>query len=76
MNYRLVVDVPRSKFDTDDFSELIQLDQLYQEMQRKRVFKNYSEGTIRFRPTYKYDPQTDNWDSRYCLLFVKENENE
>lgn len=39
------------------------MDQLYHEMQCKRVFNHYNEGIIRFRPTYKYDPGTDNWDS-------------
>lgn len=39
------------------------MDQLYHEMRNKRVFNNYNEGIIRFRPTYKYDPGTDNWDS-------------
>lgn len=38
-------------------------------MQRRRVFVNYTEGSIDFRPTYKYDPGTDNWDSRYCFFF-------
>lgn len=39
------------------------MDQLYHEMHYKRVFNHYNEGIIRFRPTYKYDPGTDNWDS-------------
>lgn len=48
----------------EDFSGIIKNDQLYQEMQRRRVFLNYNEGPIQFRPTYKYDPGTDDWDSR------------
>lgn len=51
-------------FDVTNFSEIIKYDQLYQEMQRNRVFLNYTEGAINFRPTYKYDPGTDEWDSR------------
>jgi len=27
------------------------------------VFKGFEEGTINFKPTYKYDPGTDEWDS-------------
>lgn len=63
MNYRLVDNPPRQVFNTIDFSEIIKHDQLYQEMQRRRVFVNYTEGAINFRPTYKYDPGTDEWDS-------------
>ncbi|XP_031641168.1 type II inositol 1,4,5-trisphosphate 5-phosphatase [Contarinia nasturtii] len=62
LNYRLVDNPPRSVFDVN-FSEIIKHDQLYQEMQRRRVFLNYTEGAINFRPTYKYDPGTDEWDS-------------
>lgn len=32
-------------------------------MENKRVFNNYHEEVITFKPTYKYDPGTDNWDS-------------
>lgn len=54
---------PREIFDTAKFEDIIKSDQLYQEMQLRRVFLNYSEGPITFRPTYKYDPGTDDWDS-------------
>lgn len=59
-------------FDVTNFSEIIKYDQLYQEMQRNRVFLNYTEGAINFRPTYKYDPGTDEWDSRYlfCINLI------
>lgn len=64
LNYRLVDNPPRQMFDVTNFTDIIKHDQLYQEMQRRRVFVNYTEGTINFRPTYKYDPGTDEWDSR------------
>lgn len=64
LNYRLVDNPPRQIFDVTSFSDIIKNDQLYQEMQRRRVFLNYTEGPIDFRPTYKYDPGTDDWDSR------------
>lgn len=51
-------------FDTTDFSNILKSDQLYQEMQKRRVFKGYTEGPITFRPSYRYDPGTDDWDSR------------
>lgn len=64
LNYRLVDNPPRQVFDLTNFTDIIKYDQLYQEMQRGRVFVNYTEGSINFRPTYKYDPGTDEWDSR------------
>lgn len=67
LNYRLVDNPPRQVFNTTNFDDVIKSDQLYQEMQRRRVFVNYSEGPINFRPTYKYDPGTDDWDSRYTV---------
>lgn len=64
LNYRLTENPAKSLFtDDNNIGEVIRFDQLYQEMQRKRVFQNYIEGPITFRPTYKYDPGTDNWDS-------------
>lgn len=64
LNYRLVDNPPRQVFDMTNFADIMKYDQLYQEMQRGRVFVNYTEGTINYRPTYKYDPGTDEWDSR------------
>lgn len=65
LNYRLTENPAKSLFtDENNIDEvIIRFDQLYQEMQQKRVFHNYIEGLITFRPTYKYDPGTDNWDS-------------
>lgn len=63
LNYRITGNPLRQDFDTHDYSELVKKDQLYQEMQAQRVFVNYTEGPINFRPTYKYDPGTDDWDS-------------
>ncbi|KAI9590492.1 inositol polyphosphate 5-phosphatase OCRL isoform X1 [Glossina fuscipes] len=42
---------------------LLQFDQLGQEMRKGNCFEGYTEGPITFRPTYKYDPGTDNYDS-------------
>lgn len=49
--------------DEENYIELFKRDQLFIEMENKRVFKNYHEEVITFKPTYKYDPGTDNWDS-------------
>lgn len=64
LNYRIADNIPRQMFDTTDFSNILKSDQLYQEMQKRRVFKGYTEGPITFRPSYRYDPGTDDWDSR------------
>lgn len=69
LNYRIIDNPPRHVFDTTDFTSIIKLDQLYTEMQKRRVFQNYTEGPITFRPTYKYDPGTDEWDSRYFFTY-------
>ncbi|KAG4067686.1 hypothetical protein HA402_005458 [Bradysia odoriphaga] len=63
LNYRIIETQGRNQFDEENYLELLKMDQLYHEMKCKRVFNHYNEGIIRFRPTYKYDPGTDNWDS-------------
>jgi len=35
------------------------------EKRSRRAFGGFEEGSISFSPTYKYDPGTDNFDSRY-----------
>ena len=37
--------------------------QLLCEQSKGNVFQGFEEGDITFRPTYKYDPGTDDWDS-------------
>ncbi|KAI5082996.1 hypothetical protein GOP47_0002739 [Adiantum capillus-veneris] len=38
-------------------------DQLSREIERGHVFKGFREGPLSFRPTYKYDVGTDNYDT-------------
>lgn len=68
LNYRLNQQCPpREKFDESnvDFMDIVRdHDQLYTEMQNQRTFVGYHEGEIKFKPTYKYDLGTDEWDSR------------
>lgn len=70
LNYRIIesskVDVLafRRQFNRDNiYEDIKRLDQLYVERKRNEVFVGFEEGAIAFRPTYKYDPGTDNWDS-------------
>ena len=44
---------------------MLKFDQLLSEMKRENVFQGFKEGPIDFKPTYKYDPNTDDWDSRW-----------
>lgn len=46
------------------FAHVLQLDQLVQQRRLGKVLVGFLEAEIKFKPTYKYDPGTDNWDSR------------
>jgi len=66
LNYRL------SDLDTQEVKDLLaegnlaallECDQFRQQRQQRKVFTGYNEGPITFRPTYKYDTGTSEWDS-------------
>ncbi|XP_038077860.1 inositol polyphosphate 5-phosphatase OCRL-like [Patiria miniata] len=66
LNYRisdLSVDVVKVHIDSGNFKGLMEYDQLYRQLRIEKVFKGFKEGAITFKPTYKYDPGTDNWDT-------------
>ena len=64
LNYRLTKTDDEGIRTFCDYEKIFYLDQLYvQRVQDKRVFQGFQEGKITFRPTYKYDPGTDDWDS-------------
>lgn len=56
-----------------NYNSVLALDQLGQQRKVGRVFQGFQEAEINFKPTYKYDPGTDNWDSRYFQNFIKLN---
>lgn len=65
MNYRIALsnhDV-RSCIDQNDFAYLWQFDQLKSEMGQRAIFQNFSEGQLAFKPTYKYDMGTSDYDT-------------
>lgn len=63
LNYR-ISELPEESVKTFPIYERMKYhEQLYNEREKKRVFVNYNEGEIKFKPTYKYDPGTDDWDS-------------
>lgn len=65
LNYR--VNTNRSMADALIAKDMLEVmranDQLIREMDRGRVFCGFSEGEIRFPPTYKYDTGSDTYDS-------------
>ncbi|KAI0375801.1 inositol polyphosphate phosphatase [Pilatotrama ljubarskyi] len=64
-NYRIDLDNERVRTLAllDDFDALLAADQLRRAMDERAVFEGYQEGPLLFRPTYKYDLGTDNYDT-------------
>lgn len=56
--------IAKRHISAENFEPVLALDQLVQQRQLGRVLQGYHEAEIKFKPTYKYDPGTDNWDSR------------
>ena len=70
LNYRISdmdTDLVRRLADEAQYEELLTNDQLVKQRNEKKCFKRFQEGHIKFKPTYKYDPGTDNWDTR-CII--------
>ncbi|KFK36143.1 hypothetical protein AALP_AA4G082900 [Arabis alpina] len=66
LNYRIqdVSNRPvRSLIHKQLQSVLVSKDQLLQEAERGEIFKGYSEGTLGFKPTYKYDVGSSDYDT-------------
>lgn len=66
LNYRLndleVTEV-KEQLEEGNLALLLESDQFSQQRHQRKAFVGYCEGPIKFRPTYKYDPGTNNWDS-------------
>lgn len=70
MNYRITemdVAVAKEYIDVENYAPVLALDQLGQQRRLGRVLQGFHEAEIKFKPTYKYDPGTDNWDSRSII---------
>ncbi|XP_023179530.1 type II inositol 1,4,5-trisphosphate 5-phosphatase isoform X2 [Drosophila hydei] len=67
LNYRIQEPIgqqrPGPMSDAQTFELMLQFDQLRMEMSYDRCFKGYTEGEIKFAPTYKYDVGTDTYDT-------------
>jgi len=48
----------------ENYTSLLEYDQLLEQQAKSKMFFGYTEATITFRPTYKYDPGTDDWVSK------------
>jgi phosphatidylinositol-bisphosphatase len=66
LNYRindLTSDEVKAQIETGRFESLFEYDQLRQQQLLRRAFVDFQEAPIRYQPTYKYDPGTNQWDS-------------
>ncbi|XP_076163264.1 oculocerebrorenal syndrome of Lowe isoform X2 [Ptiloglossa arizonensis] len=66
LNYRITemdVAIAKQHIETANYAPVLALDQLCQQRRLGRVLQGFQEAEITFKPTYKYDPGTDNWDS-------------
>ncbi|MQM18116.1 hypothetical protein Taro_051102 [Colocasia esculenta] len=68
LNYRIQgigTQPVRDLIRKNHYNQLTSRDQLLQEAERGQVFNGYCEGTLSFKPTYKYDVGTSNYDTSY-----------
>ncbi|XP_073136837.1 type IV inositol polyphosphate 5-phosphatase 3 isoform X2 [Henckelia pumila] len=63
LNYRINLSYyqTRKLISQKDWSKLIESDQLCKEFRKGRVFDGWSEGTLNFAPTYKYELNSESY---------------
>ncbi|KAL6970074.1 Type IV inositol polyphosphate 5-phosphatase 9 [Sarracenia purpurea var. burkii] len=63
LNYRISLPTSetRALVDRADWDGLLENDQLRMELKDGKVFEGWQEGTIKFAPTYKYYPDSDEY---------------
>lgn len=71
LNYRIDLDreIVRDLIIEKNFTILKEYDQLLEHIREGLVFNGFSEGELNFGPTYKYDPGTNIYDSRFFFFF-------
>lgn len=65
LNYRIDLpdmDVIYERIAANDLSYLLRYDQLMVERANEAVFQRYSEGSVTFPPTYKFQPNTNEYE--------------
>ena len=69
LNYRIpvapdmTVEMIKAMADSYQTQQLLRTDQLRQQQHEGAVLTQFSEFKIQFKPTYKYDPSTNSWDT-------------
>lgn len=63
LNYRinLSYDKTHELISRKEWSQLVERDQLVRELRKGRAFDGWSEGTLNFAPTYKYEMNSDKY---------------
>jgi phosphatidylinositol-bisphosphatase len=74
LNYRLNTTYAEAKAlaespSIDDCSTLLSFDQLKQQIEAGKAFHQFQEGIIEFKPTYKFDVGTNNFDTRFASYY-------
>ena len=63
LNFRLETSRQEVIRDMQEGISVLETDQLAWLMNKGTIFKGFKESNIAFKPTYKYDPGTDNFDT-------------
>ncbi|KAG6625920.1 type IV inositol polyphosphate 5-phosphatase 3 isoform X1 [Carya illinoinensis] len=63
LNYRINLPYEKTQelISNKEWSKLVEKDQLVQELKKGRAFDGWSEGTLRFPPTYKYEINSEKY---------------
>ncbi|KAL6572253.1 Inositol polyphosphate phosphatase, catalytic domain ues [Orobanche minor] len=63
LNYRISLPYERTRelISKKDWSMLLERDQLVKELRKGRAFDGWSEGTLNFPPTYKYELNSESY---------------
>ena len=58
-----------------NYGELLKYDQLSLVKKEKKIFENYQEGQINFRPSYKYVTKSDLYEKQLTITSLDQEEN-